>query len=120
MKIHALSFALLVSCTAAMAADPAVPAVDHRFIVERSFPKGALEGLDATRKQQINATNARFGVKWEMSYANEDKTATYCVYDAPNEKAIRDAAAANGIAVDKVTEVPVTLNPEGGDRHTGR
>lgn len=118
MKNHALSLALLASC-AAVAAEPSTHAGDHRFIVERSFPKGALEGLDAAKKQQINATNARFGVKWEMSYANEDKTATYCVYDAPNEKAIRDAAAANGIPVDKVTEVPVTLNAEGVDRHTG-
>ena len=47
-----------------------------------------------------------------MSYANAAKTKTYCIYRAPSEAAVREAAAANGIPVDTVTEVPVTLAPK--------
>ena len=81
----------------------------HRYIVERTFPKGALDGLDAAAKAKVNQNNATYGVRWEMSYANADKTKTYCVYDAPTMDAIRKAAAANNIPVDSITEVPVTL-----------
>jgi hypothetical protein len=34
-----------------------------------------------------------------------------CIYEAPSEAAVRKAAGANGIPVDTVTEVPVTLSP---------
>lgn len=88
-------------------ADPAV----HRYLVERSFPAGALDGLDRAAKDQVNATNARFGVTWVMSYANADRTRTYCIYEGPDEAAIREAAEANGIPVDAITRVPVTLTP---------
>ena len=81
----------------------------HRYVVERTFPKGALAGLDAAAKEKVNATNARFGVHWVMSYANQDETKTFCIYEAPNEDAIRAAAKANSIPVDAITEVPVTL-----------
>jgi Protein of unknown function (DUF4242) len=81
----------------------------RRYIVERTFPKGALAGLDAAAKEKVNANNARFGVHWVMSYANQDETKTYCVYEGPNENAIRDAARLNAIPVDSITEVPVTL-----------
>jgi hypothetical protein len=87
-------------------------AASHRYLIERTFPAGALEGLDAAGKAKINATNAKFGVHWVMSYANAAKTKTYCIYTAPSEVAVRDAAKANAIPVDTVTEVPVTLTPK--------
>jgi len=83
----------------------------HRYLVERTFPAGALEGLNADGKTKINATNSKFGVNWVTSYANSAKTKTYCIYEGPNEAAIRKAAQANKIPVDSVTEVPVTLTP---------
>jgi hypothetical protein len=84
----------------------------HRYLIERTFPPGALNGLNAAGKAKINATNAQFGVRWVTSYANAGKTKTYCIYEAPNETAVRQAATANGIPVDSVTEVPVTLSPK--------
>ena len=90
----------------------ATPAGEHRYVIERTFPKGALEGLDAAGKEKINQTNAKYGARWLMSFANADKTKTYCVYEAPNEAAVRQAAAANKIPVDSITEVPVTLLPK--------
>jgi hypothetical protein len=91
----------------AAAAQPAM----HRFLIERTFPAGALDGLDAAGKQKINATNAQYGVHWLSSYANAAKTRTFCIYEGPSESAVRDAAKANKIPVDSVTEVPVTLLP---------
>ncbi|MGH8254189.1 MAG: DUF4242 domain-containing protein [Steroidobacteraceae bacterium] len=87
-------------------------ASSHRYLIERTFPAGALDGLDSAGKAKINATNAKYGVQWVMSYANAAKTKTYCIYKAPSEAAVRDAAKANAIPVDTVTEVPVTLMPK--------
>lgn len=83
-----------------------------RYMVERTFPKGALDGVDAAVKAKVNQTNAGFGVNWVMSYANADKTRTFCVYEAPSEGAILQAAVANSLPVDAITEVPVTLEPK--------
>jgi hypothetical protein len=79
----------------------------HRYMVERTFPAGALAGLDSATKAKVNATNSKFGAQWVTSYANSDETKTYCVYNAADEAAVRAAAKANGLPVDKVTEVPV-------------
>ena len=87
----------------------ATAASSHRYVVQRSFPKGALDGLDAATKAKVNQTNARFGVKWLMSFANGDRTKTFCIYEGPTEDAIRLAATANHLPVDSITEVPVTL-----------
>jgi hypothetical protein len=114
MKLLAVVLGLLLS-NACFAADSAAAgttiAPTHRYVVERTFPKGALDGLDAAKKAQVNQTNARFGVRWVTSYANADKTRTFCIYEGPDELAIRDAAKANAIPVDSITEVPVTLEP---------
>jgi hypothetical protein len=84
----------------------------HRYLVERTFPPGALKGLDAATKKKVNANNASVGVRWVKSYANADETKTFCVYEGPNEAAIRKAAELNKLPVDSVTEVPVTLSPK--------
>jgi hypothetical protein len=84
-----------------------LPSGMHRYMVERTFPAGALAGLDSATKAKVNATNSKFGAQWVTSYANSDETKTYCVYNAADEAAVRAAAKANGLPVDKVTEVPV-------------
>jgi len=111
-----LGILLLGASFAADAQSKAAPAANgggtHRYIVERTFPAGALDGLDAALKAKVNANNAKFGVHWLMSYSNAAKTKTYCVYEGPSEAAIRKAATANDLPVDSVTEVPVTLLPK--------
>ena len=107
----ALLSLLLVS--PAFAADaPEYSPTAHRYLIERTFTPGALDGLDAAGKTRINSTNAEFGVRWVTSYANADKTKTFCIYEGPSEAAVREAASANAIPVDSVTEIPVTLSPE--------
>jgi Protein of unknown function (DUF4242) len=79
----------------------------HRYIIERTFPAGALDGVDAAVKKKVNDNNATVGVSWVQSYANADKTKTFCEYEGPSENAVRKAAQLNGLPVDHVTEVPV-------------
>jgi hypothetical protein len=99
----------LASSALAFAAETTRDTPTHRYVVQRTFPKGALDGLDAAQKKEVNRNNALFGVRWVMSYATPDKTKTYCIYVAPNERAIRSAAKANHLPVDSITEVPITL-----------
>jgi hypothetical protein len=40
----------------------------------------------------------------------DDKTKTFCIYDGPNPEAIRKVAEANGLPVDRISEVRV-LDP---------
>jgi hypothetical protein len=107
------SLILAATCAgSASATEPAADSTLHRYVVERTFPAGALDGLDAALKAKVNANNAKFGVHWVTSYANSAKTKTFCVYEGPSEAAIRKAASANGLPVDSITEVPVTLTPQ--------
>lgn len=84
----------------------------HRYLIERTFPAGALKGLDAAAKKKVNANNASVGVRWIQSYANADQTKTFCVYEGPSEAAVRKAAVLNKLPVDSITEVPITLSPK--------
>lgn len=86
------------------------PAV-HRYMVVRTFPPGALEGLDDEAKQQVNANNTAHEVRWIRSYANADLTRTFCIYEGSSEEAIRRAAEANDIPVDYIVEIPIDLTP---------
>ena len=112
-----LSSGLGASTPKTGSADPA-PAVQapkagmHRYMVVRTFPAGALAGLDSAGKKAVNACNSTHGVKWVYSYANADKTKTFCIYDGPSEQAIRDAATSNKIPVDDIIEIPVVLSPK--------
>jgi len=83
-----------------------------RVIAGVAVVAARVDGLDAKAKQSVNTNNAKFGVNWVLSYANADKTKTFCIYEGPNEDAIRKAATANNIPVDSITEVPVTLEPK--------
>ena len=97
----------------ALAAGTAEPSqATHRYLIERTFPAGALDGVDATVKKKVNDNNATLNVTWEKSYANADKTKTYCVYDAPTEAAVREAAKLNGLPIDNMVEIPVDIKAE--------
>ena len=100
----------------AMKADaaPAVAAPKagmRRYMVVRTFPAGALDGLDAAGKKEVNTKNSSKDVRWIHSYASADKTKTFCIYEGPSEQAIHDAASANKIPVDYIVEIPVVLSP---------
>jgi Protein of unknown function (DUF4242) len=78
-----------------------------RYLVERTFPAGP--GLQADTETGVNAQQ---GVTWLHSYVTPDRQRSYCICDGPSPEAIRIAARANGLPVDRITEVRV-LDPYG-------
>ena len=84
-----------------------------RYIVERTFSDGLhipMNAEGAATCQVVVTNNADDQVTWVHSYVSDDKSKTYCVYDAPSPEAIRHAAKVNNLPVDKITEVRV-LDP---------
>jgi len=84
----------------------------NRYLIQRTFPAGALDGVNADVKKVVNNNNRDLGVTWEHSYVNADKTKTFCIYTAPSEAAVREAAKRNSLPVDSVTEIPTILYPK--------
>ncbi|MDR7149383.1 hypothetical protein J2W49_001332 [Hydrogenophaga palleronii] len=84
-----------------------------RYLIERSFPEGlSIPMNDEGRKITLGVVsrNAEQGVTWLHSYVTPDRKNTFCIYDSPSPDAIRSCAAANGLPVDRITEVSV-LDP---------
>ena len=84
-----------------------------RYMVVRTFPDGlAIPTTDAGEAAVggVVKCNLAEDVTWVHSYVSTDKKKTYCIYDGPDEAAIRRAAKSNNLPVDSVTEVKV-LDP---------
>jgi hypothetical protein len=84
-----------------------------RYVVERTFSDGLQIPIDPEGAQLCLAVvdrNADDGVTWIHSYVCEDKSKTFCVYDAPSPEAIRKTALGNDLPVDRITQVRV-LDP---------
>jgi hypothetical protein len=84
-----------------------------RYVVERTFEEGlhipvSSDGAEACLG--VVDRNAEVGVTWVHSYVTSDKSKSFCIYDGPDEDAIRRAAQRNQHPVDKVTKVTV-LDP---------
>lgn len=112
MKAFCAATAMTIASSSIAAGNAEKAPTIHRYLVERTFPAGALDGVDAAAKRKVNANNKTLDVTWEKSYANADKTKTYCVYTGPSEAAIRDAAKLSGMSVDSLVEIPVDLKAE--------
>jgi hypothetical protein len=110
MKALCAATAMTISGAPALATESAP--TNHRYLIERTFPEGALDGVDDAAKQKVNDNNASLHVNWEKSYTNASKTKTYCIYNAPDEAAVREAARLNGLPVDNITEIPLGQRPE--------
>ena len=80
------------------------------FLIERNFAEKL--NVDADAANSINRVNAEVGVQWLISFLSADKKKTYCLYEAPNAEAIRDAASRNGVPADVIIEVG-ELTPDG-------
>jgi glycerate kinase len=82
-------------------------------MVERTFPEGLeipMTDGGSSACQVVVEKNATSGVTWIHSYVSSDKKKTYCIYDGPDEAAVRESAAKNGLPVDSVVSVTV-LDP---------
>ena len=79
------------------------------FIIERNFA----ERFEFTREgaSQVTLINDDVGVTWLYSFLSADKKKTYCLYEAPNADAIREAARRADIPADVIIEVS-QVSPE--------
>jgi len=81
-----------------------------RFIIERNFAEQLELNRDiATAVTQVNMD---VGVQWIFSFLSADKKKTYCLYEAPNAEAIREAARRLNIPADVIIEIDSELRPE--------
>lgn len=80
------------------------------FLIERNF----VDQLSVPPEvaASINEINADVGVKWLISFLSADKKKTYCLYEASNPQAIREAAKRAGVPADVIIEVG-ELRPSG-------
>ncbi len=87
-----------------------------KFIIEREIPKagdlskGDLQGIAAKSCGVLGDMN-RGGtdIQWVHSYVTGDKI--YCVYNAPNEQAVRDHAKKGGFPANSVERVRGIIDP---------
>jgi uncharacterized protein DUF4242 len=80
------------------------------YVIERTFAEQLEpELLD---KDGIKLVNDDVGVRWLYSFLSADKKKTYCLYEAPNPEAIREAAARLGLPADVLVEVHEILHPD--------
>ena len=79
------------------------------FMIERHFA----EQLEVTREDaaHVRLVNDEVGVHWLFSFLSADKKKTFCLYEASNLEAIREAARRAGLPADVITEVS-ELRPE--------
>jgi Protein of unknown function (DUF4242) len=81
-----------------------------RFIIERNFAEQIEVNRDVVTA--VTQVNADAGVQWLFSFLSADKKKTYCLYEAPNAEAIREAARRLNIPADVIIEVDSEVRPE--------
>jgi hypothetical protein len=80
------------------------------FLIERNFADElTVSAEDAAGVKKINED---VGVQWLISFLSADKKKTYCLYEASNAEAIREAADRAGLPADVIIEVG-ELTPTG-------
>ena len=77
------------------------------FLIERNFAEEVK--LDDAGFLEIQQINDDVGIQWLFSFLSADKRKTYCLYEAPNEEAIRIAARRLNVPADVI--VPVGTIP---------
>ncbi len=78
------------------------------FMIERKFAEEIT--LDLTN-EVILKINEEVGVKWLYSFLSLDKKRTYCLYEAPDADAVREAARRANIPADSVMQVDAPVGP---------
>ena len=79
------------------------------FVIERQFAEQLVMTPESARL--VGQINDEVGVHWLFSFLSADKKKTYCLYEAPNAEAIREAARRANIPADVIVEV-TELRPE--------
>lgn len=78
------------------------------FLIERNFAEQLEFTTDSVR--EVTEINQEIGVHWLFSFLSADKKKTYCLYEASDPEAIREAARRAGVPADVIIEVD-QINP---------
>ena len=73
------------------------------FIIERNFAEKL--DLNADGVVAISKINGDVGVNWLFSVLSADKRKSYCLYEANDPEAIREAARRANVPADVIVEV---------------
>jgi Protein of unknown function (DUF4242) len=73
------------------------------YLIERNFA----EQLNLTRDvaTAVTQVNADVGIQWLFSFLSADKRKSYCLYEADNPEAIREAARRLNVPADVIIEL---------------
>jgi uncharacterized protein DUF4242 len=86
-----------------------------RFLIERNFGAVTEEQVGQAGSASKKVAAEQFPeIVWEHSHAIQtpEGLRTMCVYGAPDEKYVRDHAAAAGLPCDHVQEIADTVGPD--------
>ena len=84
-----------------------------KFVIEREIP-----GAGSLKPQELQAISQKScgvlkklgpQVQWVHSYVTQDKI--YCIYIAPDEKAVREHANLGGFPANRISEITTTIDP---------
>jgi hypothetical protein len=84
-----------------------------KFVIEREIPGAGklsadeLQGISQKSCGVLREMGPR--IQWLHSYVTDDKV--YCVYIAPDEKAIREHAAKGGFPANRVSRIAQVIDP---------
>jgi hypothetical protein len=81
------------------------------YMIERTYAE-QIE-LTAEEAANIKEINDDESVRWIISFLSADKKKTFCLYEASNMEAIREAARRAGLPVDAIIEVNKEVLPSG-------
>lgn len=84
-----------------------------KYVIERDIPgAGKLSAAELKAISQKSCgvlSNMGPQIQWQQSYVTGDKI--YCVYIAPNEKAVREHAQQGGFPANRVSAISTVIDP---------
>ena len=84
-----------------------------KYVIERELPgagKLTPEQLQGVSQKSCGVLkNLGPQIQWVHSYVTDDKI--YCIYNAPNEKLIREHASQGGFPANRISEVRSIIDP---------
>ena len=73
------------------------------YLIERNFAEQLNPNSEIAKA--ITDVNSAVGINWLFSFLSADKKKTYCLYEAPNPDAIREAARKLNLPADVIVEL---------------
>ncbi len=84
-----------------------------KYVIEREIPGAGkltaaeLQGISAKSCSVLNEMGP--SIQWVHSYVTDDKI--YCIYNAPNEDAVREHAKRGGFPANRISQVREIIDP---------